>query len=596
MKKLYCSLLVLLLSMQSAFTAEIKRTDWWTDARFGMFIHWGLYSVAAGEWNGKQIDGIGEWIQNFAKVPNSEYEKLADNFTLSNYKPDIWAKMAKDAGAKYVVFTSKHHDGFCLYPSEVSDFDIERTPYKGDPMKELIEACRKQGLKIGIYYSHRQDWREEDAAVMQNEYDGHYGKPKSEIKPDLDRYINGKALPQMKEILTRYGKIDLLWYDTPFDLSKEQSQVFVDVVRDLQPDCIINGRVGYNLGDYGPLGDNEMPCANATTELEMVATMNHTWGYKKQDNDWKTPKDILSSLIESVSRSINYMINIGPKEDGVVPAPSVEILSFIGDWMKVNSESIYGASGNPFNDNYPWGYITSKENDLYLHLMREPKDCKIELRGLRSPIGKATIISSGKKLKTSFADYATIEVPGGLDYDKIPVIRLSSKKKFIIDNSNFINEDVISLPASSGKVIPGKAGMISFAEGGNTENFNPQTGALDLECVVDVPGVYDINLVMSRHWRRSFAKGTYVTLTVDGQKFDSCLLEEDGMIKNVRSNSYPETWSKVASVEFKDKGVKRITLSVDKIGTYSRLGFFGEDLQGESDNNIRVMRLELIRK
>lgn len=596
MKKLICSLLVLLMSMQATKAANNERLDWWKEARFGMFIHWGLYSVAAGEWQGKEIDGIGEWIQNFAKIPNAEYEKLAGKFTLLNYQPDNWAKMAKDAGAKYVVFTSKHHDGFCLYPSEVSDFDIERTPYKGDPMRELIEACRKQGLKIGIYYSHRQDWREEDAAVMQNEYDGHYGKLKSEVKPNLDRYINNKALPQMKEILTQYGKIDLLWYDTPFDLSKEQSQVFVDVVRELQPDCIINGRVGYNLGDYGPLGDNEMPCANATTELEMVATMNHTWGYKKQDNDWKSPKEILSSLIESVSRNINYMINIGPKEDGVVPAPSVEILSYIGDWMNINSESIYGAGGNPFNDNYPWGYITSKGNDLYLHLMREPKGQKIELRGLRSRIDEAFILGTNNKLKTAFAGYASVNVPKGLNYEQVPVIKLSSPANSEIDKSNYIHEGIISIPAASGHVVSGNSGVLRFAEGGNTENFNPETGVLELTCMVDVPGAYDVNLFLSRHWRRSFAKGTLVTLKADGQVFEKCLLQEDGMISNVRSNSYPETWSKIATVNFKSKGEKKITLSVDKIGTYNRLGFFGEDLQGESDNNIRVMRLELVKK
>ena len=333
----------ILCGCNKAVRPEKPDMEWWREARFGMFIHLGLYSVAAGQWDGKDIDGIGEWIQNFAKIPNSDYEKLAADFTLANYNPEKWVMLAKQAGARYIVFTTKHHEGFCLYPSDVSDFDIERTPYKKDPLKELVEACRKHDMKIGFYYSHRQDWREEEAAVMKNEYDGHYGKPKSEVKPDLDSYIRKKALPQMRELLTRYGKIDLLWYDTPFDLTKEQSQMFVDVVRELQPECIINGRVGFNLGDYGPLGDNEMPCARVSKDLEMVATMNHTWGYKKNDHDWKSPKDILCSLIECTSRGVNYMINIGPKADGSVPQPSVDIMKFIGNWMRVNSESIYGA-------------------------------------------------------------------------------------------------------------------------------------------------------------------------------------------------------------------------------------------------------------
>ena len=161
---LSCLLLcVTLLSANAKSTADM---EWWREARFGMFIHWGLYSVAAGEWNGKQIDGIGEWIQNFGKISNKDYEKLAKDFTMASYNPESWVKMAKNAGAKYIVFTTKHHEGFCLYPSDYSDFDIEMTPYKGDPLKELIDACRKYDIKVGLYYSHRQDWREEDAAVM----------------------------------------------------------------------------------------------------------------------------------------------------------------------------------------------------------------------------------------------------------------------------------------------------------------------------------------------------------------------------------------------------------------------------------------------
>ena len=169
MKKLL-SILMLSWAFVCGQAQQSVDMDWWREGRFGMFIHWGLYSVAAGEWNGKPVDGIGEWIQNFAKVPNNEYEKLADKLTLAKYNPEEWVKLAKQAGARYIVFTTKHHEGFCMYPSEVSDFDIERTPYKRDPLKELVEACRKHGVKVGFYYSHRQDWREEDAAVMQNEY------------------------------------------------------------------------------------------------------------------------------------------------------------------------------------------------------------------------------------------------------------------------------------------------------------------------------------------------------------------------------------------------------------------------------------------
>lgn len=571
--------------------------EWWREARFGMFVHWGLYSVAAGEWNGRQIDGIGEWIQNFGKISNKDYEKLAKDFTMSSYNPENWVKMAKDAGAKYIVFTTKHHEGFCLYPSDYSDFDVEMIPYKGDPLKELVDACRKYGIKVGLYYSHRQDWREEAAAVMKNEYDGHYGKPKSEVKPDLDRYIQEKAIPQMKELLTKYGKIDVLWYDTPFDLTKEQSQMFVDIVRELQPECIINGRVGYDLGDYGALGDNEMPFASAAKDLEMVATMNHTWGYKKQDNNWKSSRDILCSLIECASRGVNYMINIGPKADGTVPQPSVDIMNYIGKWMSKNSESIYGTSSNPFNDNFPWGYVTRKDNSIYLHLLREPLNREIILKGMLSVVDDAYVLSDGKKVTVDNGDFCRLSLPEGLDYSEIPVIKVVCEWPARFNDECYINENVISIPVASGKIIPGENGALKIAEGCNTSNFNNNTGSLKLGFVIEQPGDYIVRVHTNRHWRRSFAKGMRITLKIDDNKpFENVELQQDYEYDNVRRNSYPESYSDLGTVRFDKCGMKTMTLSVDAVGTFNMLGFFGEDIQNESDNNIRFNKIELIKK
>ena len=592
---------ILLLGGVLAGCKETKQTaspemEWWREARFGMFVHWGLYSVAAGEWNGKSVDGIGEWIQNFAKVPNSDYEKLAADFTMANYNPEEWVKMAKNAGARYIIFTAKHHEGFCLYPSDVSDFDVERTPYKGDPLKELTEACRKYGLKVGLYYSHRQDWHEEEAAVMKNEYDGHYGKPKAEIKPDLDKYIEEKALPQMRELLTNYGKIDLLWYDTPLDLTKEQSEAFVDVVRELQPGCIINGRVGYDLGDYGPLGDNEMPCASADRDLEMVATMNHTWGYKKNDQDWKSPKDILCSLIECASRGVNYVVNVGPKADGTIPQPSMEIMNFIGGWMKANAESIYGTTANPFNDNFPWGFVTRKDNALYLHLLRRPAGGCIVLKGMLSPVETATVLSTGTDVFVSCEDICRISVPDGLDYERVPVLKLTCKEPVHFSDANYMNEGIISIPIASGTVVPGPEGRLGFSEGMATQNFRKGTGKVLMKCEVDSPGTYLVRVFTSRHWRKSFAEGANITLKVGNRLFESVTLQKDGELANVRQHSYPETWSDIGTVAFEQEGTVKLELSVNDTGTFNRLGSFGEDLQHEKDDNIRFLRIELVKQ
>lgn len=570
---------------------------WWREARFGMFIHWGLYSVAAGEWKGKPIEGIGEWIQNFAKISNKDYEKLADSLTMENYDPEAWVRMAKEAGVGYIVFTTKHHEGFCMYPSAVSDFDIERTPYEGDPLRKLIDACHKYGVKVGLYYSHRQDWREEDAAVMQNEYDGHYGKPKSQVSPNLDRYIQTKAIPQMEELLTRYGKIDVLWYDTPFDLTEEQSQAFVDIVRKHQPHCVINGRVGYNLGDYGALGDNEMPCARMEADLEMVATMNHTWGYKKNDHDWKSPKNILCSLIESTSRGVNYMINIGPDAHGNIPQPSKNIMAYIGKWMEKNAESIHGATGNPFNDNFPWGYVTRKENILYLHLLRQPQQNKIVLKGMLSPVLSGVLLSDGQQLNVKNGEVCEISLPAGLDYETVPVVKLECNVPARFSELCFMNENVISVPVASGKIIPGEKGCLTIAEGANTNHFNAETGRLKMQFVVDEPGTYRVRVYTSRHWRRSFAEGAKITLLVDENPgFKAVELKQDCELNNTRRNSYPESWSEVGKVKFDEAGLKEMELSVNATGKFNRLGFFGEDIQNESDNNIRFMKIELIKE
>lgn len=597
-RKILCTCL-LALTVLCGWAQQPSSVDmkWWRESRFGMFIHWGLYSVAVGEWNGKPVDGIGEWIQNFAKIPNSEYEKLADRFTMARYNPDAWATMAREAGARYVVFTTKHHEGFCLYPSDVSDFDVRRTPYHGDPLKELVDACRRQGLKVGFYYSHRQDWREEDAAVMKNEYDGHYGKLKSEIKPNLNCYIQQKALPQMRELLTRYGKIDVLWYDTPFDLTREQSQQFVDVVRKLQPSCIVNGRVGYDLGDYGALGDNEMPCMRADSDLEMVATMNHTWGYKKNDNHWKSPKDILCSLLECASRGVNYMVNIGPMADGTVPQPSIDILGFVGRWMAKNAEAVQGTQGNPFNDNFPWGYATRRNNILYLHLLREPQGRTIELKGVLSPITSAQVLSSGQSVSVANGTRPVITVPSGLNYDEVPVLKITCQTPARFSEVNYMNENVISIPVAQGHIMPGDQGKLHFSAGGITENFHSGTGKVKLSCLIDEPGVYKVRVFTSRHWRKSFAQGARITLKVDENvPFESVVMKQDGELDNVRRNSYPESWSDIGTVAFEQKGEKHMELSVNDTGRFSRLGFFGEDIQNESEQNIRFMRIELIKQ
>jgi len=580
---------------QSSVKQKDEKMAWWREARFGLFIHWGLYSVAAGEHQGKPIIGIGEWIQHFGEIPNSEYSQYLDGFNPVEFDADKWVKLAKQAGTKYIVITAKHHEGFCLYPSDYSNFDISSTPYKKDILKQLAEACKRHDMIFGLYYSHRQDWHEPDATVPSKEWEGHFDDSVDMNKTDLNRYIREKAIPQVKEILTRYGEIGVIWFDTPADLTREQSQVFVDAVHGIQPNCIINGRVGHSLGDYEGLGDNEMPCSRATLDLEMVATMNHTWGYKKNDHEWKDKRDILLSLIECASRGINYMVNIGPRADGIIPQPSINILEYIGCWMDINNESIYGTSGNPFPDNFPWGMVTAKGNKLYLHVDEFPEDSQIELKGMDADIEKARFLDNNGTVtfKNGAEKTLTLEYKG--DKAAVPVVCLELNKKPVIDPVPNQYAGIISIPISTGEIIPGKEGTLHFGNGGQTENFAPGFGSVKVPFQTNEAGRYKLKIYTSRHWRKSFADGNRVSIECAGTSFKNFLLRKDEQLKNVRENSYPEVMSEIGIVEIPQKGNYEISIQVDQLGTYSKKRNYGEDLTGESSKNIRVLRFELIK-
>ncbi|MCK5803030.1 MAG: alpha-L-fucosidase, partial [Lentisphaeria bacterium] len=279
-----------------------NRLDWWREARFGMFIHWGLYAVPAGTWNGERIPSLGEWIMRNARIPIPEYEALADQFNPLKFDAEQWVLLAKQAGMKYIVITSKHHDGFCLFRSASNPYNIvDRTPYGRDPMKALAEACARHGLKLCFYYSQSQDWHAPGGAGHWEEADGanwknwnaYPGRPEA-----FQAYLDEVVKPNLKELLTQYGAIGLIWFDTPVCISTEQSEDLRDYVHELQPECIVSGRVGNDLGDYGSMGDNQIPCGRVQGDWETPATLNDTWGYKDYDDNWKTVDELLFLLVE----------------------------------------------------------------------------------------------------------------------------------------------------------------------------------------------------------------------------------------------------------------------------------------------------------
>lgn len=335
--------------------AKAGRIAWFREAKYGLFIHWGLYAIPAGEWKGRRVPGIGEWIMHRAEIPAAEYAMLAPQFFPEKFDADTYAQLALDAGMKYVVITAKHHDGFALFKSAVSDYNVvDATPFKRDIVGELAAACARRGLRFGVYYSQAQDWHEPNGAG--NTWD--FGP---DDKKDFDQYLREKAEPQVRELLANYGPICLVWFDTPRMMDTGgRAKRFTDIVRTLQPACLIDGRLGAG-GDYVSTDDNAIPGAISDIPWETPATINHTWGYRKDDNDWKRPGEIIFKLVDIVSKGGNYLLNIGPRADGEIPAPSVEILRTVGAWLKVNGEAVYGAARTPFGGELG-GYIEGRKD------------------------------------------------------------------------------------------------------------------------------------------------------------------------------------------------------------------------------------------
>ena len=314
--------------------------EWFKDAKFGMMIHWGLYALPAGEWKGRRMEDIGEWAQEYFRIPNAEYARLADAFNPILFDADEWAKLAADAGMKYMVFTSKHHDGFAMYKSDVSPYNIvDATPFGRDVVGELAEACRKRGLKFGLYYSQDLDWNHPHGGGYKTGKTWCGGKAywtNNWDFPDADKKdyaicFEEKIKPQVTEILTRYGDLCLVWFDVPFTISQAQTDELYRLVKKYQPDCLVNSRIGNGYGDYTSAGDNQIPDDDKGEMLfETPATLNDTWGYKSFDNNWKNADRVIELKKHLNERGINYLLNVGPDALGRIPAPACDILREVG--------------------------------------------------------------------------------------------------------------------------------------------------------------------------------------------------------------------------------------------------------------------------
>jgi alpha-L-fucosidase len=343
------------------------RMQWWTEARFGMFIHWGIYSVPAGIYEGKEVPGIGEWIMNKGKIPMAVYQNYATQFNPTKFDANKFVSLAKQAGMKYIVITSKHHDGFAMFKSDASNFNIvDGTPFKRDVIAEMAAACKKYGIKFGLYYSQAQDWNHPGGAA-----NGGYWDPAQ--NGDMDQYIDKVAVPQMKEILTKYGPISVLWFDTPTGMTPERAARINETLK-LQPDIIINNRLGGGFNGDLETPEQYIPATGYPgRNWESCMTINDTWGYKVNDKHFKSTKVLVQNLVDIASKGGNYLLNVGPTAEGLIPEEEVTRLKEVGAWMARNGEAIYGTTHSPFSY-LSWGRATQKGQTIYLHVFNWPKD------------------------------------------------------------------------------------------------------------------------------------------------------------------------------------------------------------------------------
>lgn len=405
-----------------------QRMKWWREARFGMFIHWGLYAVPAGEYKGQRSPRIGEWIMEWANIPRAEYEKFAPQFNPVKFNAAEWVSIAKNAGMKYIVITSKHHDGFSLYDSQVSNYDIvDSTPYKKDPIKMLADEAKKQGLKFCFYYS-IVDWHHPTAFVQAAGKDPTAGNRLTQLRPggkeEYVKYMKG----QLRELITKYNPA-VLWFDGEWQdwWTEPDGKDLYQYVRGLKPDIIINNRVGKGrkgmeglnkddqeyAGDFGT-PEQQIPASGLPgVDWESCMTMNDTWGYKSYDQNWKSTETILRNLIDIASKGGNYLLNVGPTAEGLIPQPSVERLAEVGRWMKVNGESIYGTTASPFKTQLTFGRATSKPGRIYLHVFNWPSDRRLIVPRWGGRPKKAYLLANTKTTLEVKAtnENVTIKVP-----------------------------------------------------------------------------------------------------------------------------------------------------------------------------------------
>jgi alpha-L-fucosidase len=410
------------------------KMQWWREAKFGMFIHWGLYAVPSGKWGDKTT--YGEWLMNSAKISRTEYSALAKQFNPIQFNAEEWVKIAKDAGQKYMVITSKHHDGFAMFKSSDPYNIVDATPFKRDVLKELADACRKNNMKLGFYYSQAQDWYHPGGAVSGNkEWDETH-------KGDMNKYVDSIVVPQVKEIMENYGDVAVVWWDTPMNITPEMAQKISSMLKKY-PNLITNNRLGGGVGGDLETPEQFIPATGFPgRNWEVCMTMNGHWGYNAYDDRWKSTTDLLQKLIDIVSKGGNFLLNVGPNQYGIIPEVCQQNLKEIGDWLKINGDAIYGTQASPF-PYLSWGRATRNGQTIYLHLFDWPKDGKL-IVPLGNKIVKAYLLADAK---------TSLKVKAGKGNSIIQVPNYAPDKVASVVAIQIVGDPIVQPIPSAGKNV-----------------------------------------------------------------------------------------------------------------------------------------------
>lgn len=564
------------------------KIKWYQYARFGIFIHFGLYTATEGRYKGKETQGIGEWIQSREQIPCSDYEAFASKLTLENFDPEYWAELAYNAGMRYCVFTAKHHDGFAMYDTKYDDYSIvRRSPYGDDPLRKVIDAMRKKGIMPCVYYSHSIDFHEPNA--MGNMWD--FTKPYDER--DFKSYIDGKCKFQLRELLTNYGEIGILWFDMPWEISDEIAEDITSFVRSLQPNCLISGRISYSEGfsDFGCYGDNDVPTYTGDGVWETAATMNRTWGYKCDDHDFRPTNELVEQLCSLSARNTNFLLNVGPDCKGDIPEESISILKEMAKWMKQGKEAIHNTSGSPFIANFSFGDVTQKDDELLLYIYK-PVD-KISILGIRSKVISITDVYDNEITFSQYNEELLIDC-SNVVFDKyVTILKAQLNGKLKIREGVFQQErDTIIITPYSFKVyetvkndgVSGSAEtdvaivaerkndytiMRSCYEG--VVNWFSTSNYITATFEVLCPGDYIVSLLTRSAKYTPWVGGHEMTLECNGQTISS-ILKEDFATTGAPRKYYYETGSDIGEIRIDKPGVYTLKLRANHINDKDSAG------------------------